>query len=292
MTATIPEAATAPGGLAPGIYPDLPASAYHADPALSSTGARRLLPPSCPAHFRWEADNGQPPKRAWDLGTAAHRLVLDDGPELTVLDYPDYKTKAAQQARAEARAAGAVPLLTREHEQVQAMADAIRRHPLASAIFTPGQGRAEVSLVWDDSPTGVRRRARLDWLRDPVPGRRLIVPDYKTCADASPEALQRAIESHGYHQQAAWYLDGVQAAGLAPDGAVFIFVFQEKAPPYLVHVVELARVALSIGAAKNRRALEIYRQCAASGRWWGYADDITHLSLPPWAENRDIEEYL
>ncbi|MBO0827768.1 MAG: hypothetical protein J2P24_08300 [Streptosporangiales bacterium] len=44
----------------PGVY-NLPAAVYHADPvpggSLSQSGAKKLLPPSCPALYRYWADH-------------------------------------------------------------------------------------------------------------------------------------------------------------------------------------------------------------------------------------------
>jgi hypothetical protein len=266
--------------------------AYHAERgSLSSSGARRLLPPSCPARFRYEQDHPQPYKRVFDLGTAAHRLVLGDGPELVAVEADDWRTKAAREEREQVRAASGVALLAAEFDQVQDMADAIRRHPVASALFAPGAGRPERSLFWRDGPTGVMRRARFDWLPDPRNGR-MVIPDYKTCRSAEPSALARAVEEYGYHQQADWYRAGARALGLADESAAFVFVCQEKTPPYLVTVVELSAAALRIGAAKNRRAIETYARCTKSGHWPGYCDEIAYLALPVWAEIRDTEEYL
>jgi hypothetical protein len=274
----------------PGVY-QVDADTYHADPvaggSLSSSGARKLLPPHCPARYRWERDNPPPPRPHFDIGHAAHRLVLGDGPDIVVIDAEDWRTKAAKAARDEAHAAGQVPLLTEAHDQVQAMAAAIRAHPVASRLFTPGRGRPEQALIWRDDATGVMRRALLDWLPD-VPGGRLIVPDYKTARSGDPDELSRAAHNYSYHQQAAWYLDGVRALGLGNDDAAFVFVCQEKDPPYLVTIVELDHVAMRIGDLRNRRALNIYAECVRTGRWPGYADDrVELLSLPPWAEAQE-----
>src|SRR3954471_5458063 len=102
----------------PGVYPDIPELAYHADcvseGSLSCSGAKKLLPPSCPALFKWERENPPPPKRQFDFGHAAHKLVLGVGPELVGVDAPDWRTNAAKAQRDEARARGAVPLLVHE----------------------------------------------------------------------------------------------------------------------------------------------------------------------------------
>jgi hypothetical protein len=275
---------------APGIY-DIPNDVYHADPvpggSLSSTGARRLLPPSCPALFRYEQLHGQPPKRVFDFGTAAHGIVLGSGPELVRVDAPNYLTKKAQAARDDARTRGAVPLLPHEYEQVQAMAEAIRQHPAARALFAEASGQPEQSLFWQDQRTGVWRRARLDWMPFAT-GRRMVVPDYKTAVSAAPSAIAKAVHSFGYHQQAAWYLDGVKALG--GGDAAFVFVVQEKTPPYLVTVVELDPLALRIGRERNRQAIDLYRRCLTANDWPAYSDSIESISLPAWAENQHLQE--
>lgn len=282
---------TTTGITEPGVY-DLPAEVYFADPveggSLSSTGARRLLPPHCPALFDHERRNGQQHRPEFDFGHAAHREVLGVGQELRLLDHPDFRSKAARDERDEAYADGAVPLLAADYERVQAMAEAIRQHPVAARLFAPGSGRPEQTLIWRDADTGVMRRAMLDWLPETVPGRRLIVPDYKTCQKADPESIARSVHTYGYHQQGAQYIDGVKTLGLAPDGAAMVFAFQEKTAPYLVHVVELDAAALQIGRKRNRRALQIYAECTATGVWPGYADDsVSFISLPAWAEKQE-----
>ncbi|RAJ70208.1 PDDEXK-like uncharacterized protein DUF3799 [Streptomyces sp. Amel2xB2] len=280
----------------PGVY-QMTADEYHADPvpggSLSSTGARKLLPPSCPALFRYEQDHGRAPKKTFDLGHAAHKLVLGDGPDIEVVEGARWDTTVAKSQVAEIRARGGIPLKQHEYEQVQAMADALRQHPVASALFDPARGgKPEQALFWRDPQTGVMCRALLDWLPPHIDGRRLIIPDYKTTNDASPEAVQKSVASYGYNQQDAWYRMGVEALGLGGRDTVFVFVFQEKTAPYLVTVVELDAVARRIGAAKNRVALHTYRECVETGRWPGYRDDIALLPLPAWAEKRDEEEYL
>lgn len=273
----------------PGIY-EMTNEQYHADPvpggSLSSTGARRLLEPSCPALFRHEQLHGQKPRRVFDFGSAAHQMVLGAGPELMVVNAEDWRTKAAREARDEAYAAGLVPLLLAEFEQVQQMAAALRRHPAASALLAEGSGQPEQSLFWTDQPAGVWRRARLDWLPFAT-GRRLVVPDYKTAVSAAPSAIERSLVAYGYHQQAAWYLDGVAALGGGTD-ARFVFIVQEKAAPYLVTVVELDDASLQAGRVRNRRAIELYAQCVAEDRWPGYSDSPVLISLPQWAITQEL----
>jgi len=268
----------------PGVY-DMPEDIYHADPvpggSLSASGAKLLLPPSCPALYRYRRDH---PKVSaeFDFGTAAHRYVLGAGPHVTVIAADDWRTKKAKDARDEARQHGFVPMLSAEYAEVRAMTTAVREHPIARALFDPGRGKPEQSLFWQDGEFGIWRRARLDWLPEPRRGGRIVIPDYKTTASADPASIRKHVANYGYHQQAAWYIDGIRALGLDEDPA-FLFVFQEKMPPYLVTVVQLDDEAEAVGRARNELAMEIWRDCTQAGVWPGYSQDIELITLPPWA---------
>jgi hypothetical protein len=275
-----------------GVYADYPEADYHRHPAISASGAKKLLPPSCPAIYRWEQDNGQPPRRTFDFGHAAHGKVLGVGAELVVVqktakdgtksDADDLRTKSAQEHVEAIRADGKVPLLAHEVKQVDAMAEALRRHPFASALFDPARGgKPEQSAFWHDTAYGVDRRCRFDWLPAADSGR-LIIPDYKSAASAEPKAFGKAAANFGYHQQDAWYRDAALALGLAED-VVFVFVVQEKTAPYLVTVCELDAEAVHVGRSRNDLALEVFAECTATGVWPGYSDDVELISLPGWA---------
>lgn len=273
----------------PGVY-DLPAEEYHADPveggSLSSSGARKLLPPSCPARFAYEREHGGEKRPEFDIGTAAHKLVLGVGPNLERIDAKDWRTNKAQEQRDEAYEHGAVPLLTTDYEHVHGMAAALRSDDLACALLNPAHGVAEQAIFWQDAETSVWRRALIDWRQTVSYGRPTIV-DYKTTVSADPDAIRKSVHRYGYHQQAPWYLDAAESIGY-PDDAAFKFIFQEKTPPYLITVVELDEAAMRTGHARNRRAIDIYRDCDAAGIWPGHSTDIEVISLPPWAER---EEY-
>ena len=274
----------------PGVY-DLPAAVYHRDPvqggSLSSTGARRLLPPSCPALFKHWQDNPQPHRNEFDLGHATHSDVLGVGEETVVLDFPDYKTKAAREARDEVYAAGQVPLLEHEAEQVKAMGDAVRAHPVAGPLFQR-EGPVEQTLVWRDPTTGIWCRAMLD--KQITDGQRLIVADLKTCQKADPEAIAKSVAGYGYHQQGAFYLDGVKALGLHGGAEpAFVLAFVEKTRPHLVTVVQLDPNALMWGERLNHKAIGLYAHCTRTNTWPGYVDGVVSVDLPYWA-TRQLED--
>ncbi|KAA6211753.1 PD-(D/E)XK nuclease-like domain-containing protein [Streptomyces filamentosus] len=279
--------------LAPEMRDGVPAEVYHADrSSISSSGLRALLEPSCPAQFKYDRDQPPAPKKTFDLGHAAHKLVLGEGPDLEVVEGARWDTKVAKAHVAEIRERGGVPLKQAEFDQVQAMATALRAHPLAGPLLAPSTGLAEQSLYWTDPSTGVRCRVRPDWLKQ-LPELTLAV-DYKSCADASPVAVSRAIRDHSYHQQDAFYVDGITAV-LAPEQVRFVFVFQSKTAPYLITVRELTQQDRDIGRARNEKALRIYAECESTGIWpdWtGPVTEIPQIGMPSWDTLRQAEEYL
>ena len=271
----------------------VPAEVYHADrTSISSSGLRALLEPSCPAQFKYDRDQPSVSKKTFEVGHAAHKLVLGEGPDLEVVEGARWDTKAAKAQVAEIREHGGVPLKQAEFDQVEGMAAALRAHPLAGPLLAPGTGLAEQSLYWTDPGTGVRCRVRPDWLKQ-LPGLTLCV-DYKSCADASPQAVSRAIRDRSYHQQDAFYIDGITAV-LAPEQVRFIFVFQSKTAPYLITVRELTQQDRDIGRARNEKALRIYAECESTGIWpdWtGPVTEIPQIGMPSWDTLRQAEEYL
>ena len=271
----------------PGVYDEMPSEEYHRSPALSASGMGKILDPGCPALFRYEREHPAPPSKVFDFGHAAHRLVLGAGEEIAIIDAPDYKTDAARSDRDWARGQGLIPMLPEEFAKAKAMADAVRSHPLASALFQGG--RPKQSLFWEDPRTGVPLRARLDWLSDKGASR-LVVADYKTITAVDLDTIEKSIAKYNYHVQNAQYVEGTTRLGLGGEDTAMVFVFQAKTPPYLVRTVQLDMDTARIGRAKRRAAIDVFRDCMKSGHWPGY-DDTTYASLPIWAEKRD-EEYL
>lgn len=295
MTATDERttAAPIPAVTQPGVY-DLPEAVYHADPvpvgSLSSTGARKLL--ECPAKFHHDRHAKKAPNPTFDFGSAAHKMILGEGPELVVVDADSYRTKDAREARDAAHARDAIPLLPFEYRQIEQMAAVLSEHPVAAKVFSPERGLAERSLFWTDVDTGVWCRARVDHLpEDEVGAPYFIASDFKTTASAQPDKITKAVYDYGYHIQAAWYLEGIRALGIHHSPRM-VFVFQEKTPPFLVTVVELDGAALRIGHNQAKQALATYKKCSESGHWPGYSDRVETIALPVWAERKLEEEGL
>lgn len=274
---------SAPVILAEGTYDGLSAEIYHdplctPEPSLSSSGAKILLDES-PAHFKHRVlDGNRAPSNAFDIGNATHLLVLEPdafAARTHIIDADDYRTKEARDARDLARGNGRLPLLRGEAQAVRAMRDAVAAHPVARHAFAGGS--PERSYFWRDAETGVWLKARLDY----EPNHRRYLADLKTAMSAHPETFRKRIADYGYHISAAWYLDAIERFhGAAPDR--FYFVVIEKQAPHVISVVELQSEALDWGRLQARKAIRLFADCLAAGRWPGYADRAVSVNLPDW----------
>lgn len=272
------------GGIEPGVYQNIPDTEYHAaKDILSSSGARRLIT-STPRKFYEEMTTERPYNPAFEIGHAAHTLMLTVGDPFEVVDADSWRTKDAKAARDAALQAGKTPLLAKEYAQVRAMADAILEHPVTGELFTRNDTVMEQSLYWTDEQTGVACRARPDLA---VNDWSLIV-DYKTTVSADPKEFAKSIAKYGYHQQQAWYCEAVETlTGIRPE---FVFVCQEKTPPYEVSLIQLDADAVRIGGRLNEDARSIYAACMDSGVWPSYPTSVQVVGLPAWALRQADQE--
>ena len=286
---------------------------YHADPAdgiSASSSVLRLLCTHSPAHARaahpkLNPDVREVHRKDFDVGNAAHGILLEGADRIDVHEYPDWKKGAAQEARAASYAAGRIPLLTHQAENTYAMVDAVARQirefgaaPPLLGILEGGRspGQPEATIVWDER--GVQCRARADWLHltsdeqdwgggvpPPVLG---VVDDLKTTGgNAAPEKWSRAVFDRGYDIQAALYLRALRALGA--ERPRWRWVVCEAYPPYAVSVLEPGPDTLAVADAKIDYALEVWKRCLDSGRWPAYPPHIATVELPPWEEPRWLE---
>jgi PDDEXK-like domain of unknown function (DUF3799) len=266
----------------PGVY-DLPFAEYLADPcpepSLSSGIAHRCLSQSplhaFTAHPRLGAALREA-SDASDLGTIAHQIMLegtDDG--LVVVDAKDWRTKAAQEARDAARAAGRPAILAhvrgRLDDMLQAVYDAVMASEYDEAF---ARARKEQTIVWTEGPTWCRAR--------PDVWDSTVLMDYKTTAGtAQPEAWARAqIIGGGVGMQAAHYRRAVYAetGELLP----FIFMVQEQSAPYAVSFVGLDPAWTELVDRQWQAALALWSSCLRSGKWPGYGSRTYWMEPPAW----------
>lgn len=263
-----------------GLVYDLPERIYHQQPELSSTGARTLLSDS-PARFKWRMEHPIT-GAALDLGTVTHALVLGTPNPAKVIEGGRGKAEREREARAE----GLIPVLAEDYALVKGMADAVLMHEGARRILE-ADGKPEVSVFAEDPETGVRVRARFDWLGTKA-------ADLKTTAgSASASGFGLSAAKFNYPVQQVWYEDALAwATGGVPVGMAFIVV--EKARPHFVGVHEFDDTVRLIAAEQAAKARRIYAECMATDTWPAHGDDVIHTELPNWwfSQNEEEEEIV
>lgn len=270
------------------VYTGIPEDLYHSDRgSLSATGAKLLL--QSPAKFRWQQDNPRKSTAAFDFGHLAHKLVLGEGAEIVVIEAADYRTKAAQEQRDAAQAAGKIPALHNEYSRAVGLADQVLCDPVAGPLFE--HGHAEVSAYMHDTVTGVRLRCRFDWVVG-NPEDYVTIVDLKTTQDAEPGEFSRSAVKYGYHLSAAWYIGvACDVFHTTPDRVRFLLVAAEKEAPHLVSVTEWDHGALEHGDQLCRQAIDLYHHCSSTDTWpaWPGHDAKVHpIHLPAWMRRSSI----
>lgn len=246
---------------------------YFSTAGLSASIAKILLAKS-PLHAKWAYDNvSDEASAAMDIGTIAHDLVLRGINSAEVLDFPDWRTKAAKEARDQARAEGKMPIISHKFEQIEAMAKALKSHFGDNYPFV--NGKPEISIFWDEC--GQQCKGKIDWLFDDYS----LIVDYKTTTDANPQAFSRRIFSDGYDIQAAFYLRGLEK--ITGKKAKFVFVVQEVEPPFAVSTLEIDKRSLNIAENKALYAIDKWKSCCESGVFPCYEHHLAEI--PSYLEN-------
>lgn len=269
----------------PGVY-TLGADAYHADPcavpSLSSSVASIIVMRS-PLHA-WHAHPRlnpahQPEERAeFDLGSAAHALLLEGADRMAVIDAENYRTMAARDQRDAARAAGLHPVLRAQHAAVTWMAKiaecAIARCPDLSGL-TLADGDAEQAIIWREGDTWLR--CRPDWLARDYS----MMLDYKTTTDAEPLHFGKHIARMLYHFQAEFYRRGVRA--VTGRDAPFILLAQEVEPPHACTFHGCAPSLAAIAEQMVDQAIRTWAGCMKADTWPAYSPRIHYHEAAQWA---------
>jgi hypothetical protein len=259
---------------------------YLADPCESpslSSGVIKTLLFDTPAkaayeHVRLNPAYVEKTNGTFDIGTAAHSSFLEGIDNVCCIDADDWRTKAAKEARDNARAEGKVPLLNKHYADVLAMVNAAYTALAKSEleiVDLPFQGDSELTLIWKEDETWCKIRP--DWLSKDY---RLTI-NYKTTTTPNPNAFSRSVISFGYDIADAFYRRGIKAVtGIEP---VHIFMVQSVEPPYLCSFIGLDPEFRAMGEAKVQQGIDVWRHCLRTGDWPGYPNRVMWLSAPPWS---------
>ncbi len=289
----------APDKIGPGIYLGMPYEAYAAIPAIRSSELIHFRKTAAHAHWAMTHPRTSPDM---ELGQALHLALLEPDrfdAEVAVrpVEITDLRVKVQKLAyqRFLASNAGKIILLPQQMESIRGLQQSVLAHPSASGLLY-GEGRNEVSFVWHGPADGEREQGPLHKGRSD----RLalfngwsIVVDVKSSRDASRHAFERSAHQYGYWEQAALYLDGLEALAPIPEGGEFrrfVWIVCEDEPPYCVAVYEADPECLAWGRDRYQKYERMLVEAVRSGVWAGYGEGWDTLGLPGWVLKTFAEE--
>ena len=281
---------TDPLRLAAGLHPAVAPADYHADcaiePSLSSSLAKVLV--------------AQTPKHAWlqhprlnpkfvaetdakfDLGSAVHDYLAGGAARIKIVTgFKDWKKDAAQEQRAAARAAGLIPLLTHQFEQVIDIAAVAKETAVKEGISL---GMQECVLIAEDK--GAWLRAMMDSFAPPW------INDWKISKInlANDAALARHMVDMGYDMRAAFYIHVAELVFPDLAGRInFRWLFLEEDEPFGLRIIEADATMREMGRRKMQYAIDIWRECLGNGRWPHFENLPRRLAYPDWKEREWLE---
>lgn len=236
-----------------------------------------------PLHFKYALDNPTEDTPALLFGRAVHKYILekeDFEKEFAVAPNVDRRTKAGKEEWAlfQVNNEGKDIISQDDFETIKAMAEVVECNKIAKRLLT---GKHERSFFWEDEQTQEICKCRPDCLA--TIGDNHIIVDYKTTDNAEQEAFMKSAIKYGYDLQAGMYTEGMKSN--TGNDYSFIFVAQEKKPPYAINILQADEYFMKEGNNLFHDLLGIYHECKLTDNWYGYegADgEIANMSLPKW----------
>ena len=232
-----------------------------------------------PAHFKYYIEHRPEPTKALLFGAAVHKYVLEPETfwnEYAIAPTADRRTKEGKTAFAEFQQRCLELNLTgitlEDLEQCKAMAEALKDNALALKLL---QGEHEKPFFWFDDLTGEKCKCKIDCLTM-YEGKPVIV-DYKTTDSCEDGHFERSAKKYGYQFQAGMYCEGLFQNTFIEHG--FIFVAQEKTPPYASRVYLCDPEWIRRGYDKFRELIGIYHECKINDTWPGYELPVELLEV-------------
>ena len=222
-----------------------------------------------PLHFHYlETQGGKEDNASFAFGRASHKYILEKDDffnEFAVAPNCDRRTKVGKQIWQDfVEKNSDKEIITQDDfETIQAMSDQIDQTPLARQLLT---GQVEQSFWWTDEETGEKCKVRPDCITE-YEGRKYLV-DYKTTDSCQDGHFERSVRKYGYKFQSGMYREGVFQNTFEDYG--FIFVAQEKNPPYAARVYFCTDEFINEGYEQFRKAINLYHYCKVNDDWFGF----------------------
>lgn len=287
----------------PGAYTGISLADYHNKtdlfdgPSVSKSPLKHMIPAhgGSPKSFwgRWKYNPDhvvEASTPALDFGKAVHCLLLGDekfSDKFVVrpVEFPDYRTKAAQQWRDAAVKAGKTIVTPEQIETIRRISRDAGEYPLVKMGILNGD--IEQTLCWKDEETGIWLKARPDAVS--AEG---IYADLKTASKFDEDFLQKQIFDAGYYLQGAITRHVTTKLKMPFETFVLVYVLNNEVPD-TTHA-ELSPHDLDRGERAMRWCLKTIRDGLDTGIWNGarpFNGGEAPIQMKPWDKDR-LENFL
>lgn len=220
-----------------------------------------------PAHALAYMQGGFSGSEAMLLGSVFHSLTLEPfgfDSEYAILPEVDRRTKAGKETAAafEKENAGKIIITSAMLETANNMVDAAMNNSIAESFISDGE--KELTAIWEIKD--VICKGRID---NKQPN---IIIDLKTSRNARPDNFKSTVYKYNYHQQAAFYLDGIEK--ITGEKCDFVFVVVENNPPYGVSVHKMSKDIIDLGREEYLKNLDTFMSCLAFDAWPCYPEEL------------------
>ena len=243
-------------------FPDMSNNVYHNCAGISSSTIRRFGQSQLHAlHETVEASH------ALRFGSAAHALIVEGesvfNKEVACLSGSPY-TQANKQLKADYESRGLVVVSADDRQTIYNMRDNLI--PEADKLLHPSENEYpqvfnypyERALFWFERD--LLLKVKSDVVRFPLSALHaedsVVLVDYKTTQSCEPRSFMGSVKKYQYDLQAAWYKRAYEKAGFKVND--FLFVAQEKKPPYASKIFRMKPEDLEAGWLELDRLLGEY----------------------------------
>ena len=213
--------------------------------------------------------------KTFDFGKASHGFVLEPNKwnEEFVVS-PTFKGDGSMKRRENFKETHSDKTIISmsEYETLKRMRDVLENDRTVRDLLFVSDKIVEKSFFWQNPETGIFCKCRPDQI-----SKQIIGLDYKTTEDASTNGFPYHAKKYRYRNQAAIYSEGLLHNGIELDA--FIFIAQEKKPPYLVNYFYATNDTLANGRESFLKDLEDLKICRETNTWPMYGNDIKPLEL-------------
>jgi exodeoxyribonuclease VIII len=233
-----------------------------------------------PLHYQMKPD--RPDTAALGMLRAVHAIVLE--PENFDQDFAVFEGRRDKRSRSYQEFLeeheGKTILNPKELHEATQIASAVCLNRHAEKLLEHENAETEIALFWQDPPTGINCKAKID-LAIIEDGKATLI-DLKTVQTLEPKQIARDVVKWGYHGQLAHYAEALKHARGVEVVAVGLLCVEGTAP-HDVGLFIFDDEAREAGQALRDRCLSLLADCERENHWPGRCPNPQPLTLPGWA---------